>query len=132
MLPTSGLVMDLGGGNHLFAEAAALARPCLQVVSFDFAEGSSPQETSGSRHERRLVDLNDPASVENLLSDYAGKCDVLTAFQVLEHLPQPTDLLLLMRQLARPSALLALSVPNRKRFDVSPYQALDCPPHHVS
>lgn len=58
--------------------------------------------------------------------------DVLTAFQVLEHLADPTGFMAAARDCIVPSGRIFVSVPNPDRILRHGFQVLDCPPHHVA
>lgn len=59
--------------------------------------------------------------------------DLISFFEVLEHQTAPLEFLDLVRQVAKPGARIAGSVPNRRRFLVTLDRMLgegDYPPHH--
>ncbi len=58
------------------------------------------------------IDLNDPAAVEQLVSQYQGAFDLILAVEVMEHLHSPWDLLNACRQLSRADTQLILTTPN--------------------
>lgn len=57
--------------------------------------------------------------------------DVITFFEVLEHLEDPRRFLLDVRRLLKPSGRIAMSVPNRDRH-LDTLGDGDLPPHHLS
>ena len=70
------------------------------------------------------------------LDDYASRnseaFDVVTAFQVLEHVSDPKAFIGAAPACVKPGGRLVLTVPNRDRplrLDLEP---LDCPPHHLT
>jgi 2-polyprenyl-3-methyl-5-hydroxy-6-metoxy-1,4-benzoquinol methylase len=58
--------------------------------------------------------------------------DVVTAFQILEHVEQPRELLAAARALVAPGGAVFVSVPNRDRTGRQPFEVLDHPPHHLT
>ncbi len=64
------------------------------------------------------------------IAEALPKADVVTAFQVLEHVADPIGMLQGLAALAVDRGLIIVSVPNRDRFEVDGTQPLDCPPHH--
>ena len=76
-------------------------------------------------------------SVEcTLLSDFsqhhAGSFDVVTAFQVVEHLSDVVPFTMQAVKCLKPGGFLLISVPNRDRIWREALEPLDCPPHHLS
>lgn len=61
------------------------------------------------------------------------QCDLVTAFEVLEHVPAPREFVKEMSALVRDGGFLALAVPNRRGLhgwcDLDPHQ---WPPHHIT
>jgi SAM-dependent methyltransferase len=72
------------------------------------------------------------------LADYArsfpeARFDLITAFQVLEHVPDPVGLLSEAAALARPGAGVVIGVPNENGImRICPLDPHQWPPHHVS
>lgn len=64
--------------------------------------------------------------------DVGAVYDVVTAFQILEHVEEPRRLLRSLRRLVRPGGSVYVSVPNLERSTKSPFEPLDHPPHHLT
>ncbi len=61
------------------------------------------------------------------------RCDLVCAFQVLEHLPSALELASSMAARLAPGGRMLVSVPNRERLSaLGQLEPLDMPPHHVS
>ncbi len=63
---------------------------------------------------------------------HSDRYDVVTAFQVIEHLDQVMPFAAAAFECVRPGGLLVLSVPNRDRRRDHSFGSLDHPPHHLS
>jgi SAM-dependent methyltransferase len=71
-------------------------------------------------------------SLEEFILHKPGKrFDVVTFFEVLEHVPDPRKFLAMVRSVLKPGGYMALSVPNRKRF-INTIAYLDKPPYHLT
>ena len=69
--------------------------------------------------------------VEELLSDHSKTYDVVTAFQVLEHIADPLPFLKNCIDALNPGGLLVIAVPNNDAFIRFADLPLNEPPHHV-
>lgn len=94
------------------------------------------------------VDINEPALKEarrkGLANVFCGSLDefrkanpdatfdVVTAFEVLEHLSNPNEFMRQIAGLLRPGGTLAVSVPNADRPMPFARDVFDQPPHHLS
>lgn len=58
--------------------------------------------------------------------------DIVTAFQLLEHVENPRALLRAARRLCRPEGWVYVSVPHRDRSGRGSFEVLDHPPHHLT
>jgi len=122
-----GELLDVGCGSGRFlARAAALG---YTVTGFDF----NPVAVQVARSRFGLKDVY-CASVEEFRVQNPGRrFDVVTAFEVLEHVEDPRGFLQTLFRWLRPGGFLALSVPYRDRwprFGVD--EAWDLPPHHLT
>jgi 2-polyprenyl-3-methyl-5-hydroxy-6-metoxy-1,4-benzoquinol methylase len=69
---------------------------------------------------------------EKLLAETSGSYDVVTAFQVLEHVADPLNFVGHCIRLMRPGGTLVIGVPNNDGFlRLDPDNLLNQPPHHM-
>lgn len=61
-----------------------------------------------------------------------GYYSIVTAFQIMEHVPSVSELLGPATTMLRPGGRLLISVPNRDRTIAAKHGPLDFPPHHIS
>jgi 2-polyprenyl-3-methyl-5-hydroxy-6-metoxy-1,4-benzoquinol methylase len=121
--------------------------PGQAVVDIGCGDGGFLLSLS-QRLERTGVDHNAPALaalqardpsvrvVHGSASEHAeqlpGAYDIVTAFQILEHVEQPRELLSAARRLIGTDGRVYVSVPHRDRSGRPGFEVLDHPPHHVS
>lgn len=123
-LPASGgTLLDIGCADGRFVYAAA--RRGLDARGIDH---SGRLIDEGNR--RYGGDRLSRASIEELVGA-AQRFDVVTLFEVIEHVPDPADLLRRARSLLNPGGLLFVSTPNRAGYPPAPAH-LDRPPHHLT
>src|SRR4029077_10280990 len=73
-----------------------------------------------------------PLSIDEFMEGNSGdKFDVVSFFEVLEHQDDPVGFLSQVRRLLKPSGYIALSVPNRNRFQKG-LDTTDLPPNHLT
>lgn len=121
--------------------------PGRRVVDIGCGTGAFLRSLPGSVT-RTGLDHNEPAlavltaadpAVEGLAEDAAEHAerrphtyDAVTAFQVLEHVERPRDLLRATRRLVRGNGVVYVSVPHRDRSGGGSFEVLDHPPHHLT
>lgn len=118
-------VVDLGCGDGAFVRQVTDLGG--HAIGVDFAASAGP----GLRPEQ-FVQARADLGGESLATilERCGTADVVTAFQLLEHLARPVEFMERAAELLAPGGRLIISVPNRERFEIDPLQLLDCPPHH--
>ena len=110
--PLSGLsLLDVGCGGGLLTEA--MARAGADVTGIDLATAPLSVarmhlEESGL-HSIRYIDT----SAEALAESEPASFDVITCMEVLEHVPDPAQLVAACRRLAKPGAQVFFSTINR-------------------
>jgi 2-polyprenyl-3-methyl-5-hydroxy-6-metoxy-1,4-benzoquinol methylase len=118
-------LLDVGAGNGYFVYLArtefGMAADGLEISA---AEADYARDTFG-------VEL-----LRGDLSCVREPYDVITSFNVLEHVKQPTDLLDQMSQRLAPAGLLVLTTPNpaciHRRLRGLDKWNMVCPPHHIN
>jgi len=117
--------LDVGCGNGVFMKEAQ--RLGYKVVGIDF-------DRENIKIAREHFGLNDvfPLTLEELITSYQDKkFDVITFFEVLEHMDNPGNFINSIKTGLKPGGHIALSVPNRERF-LDPLGDGDYPPNHLT
>ncbi|MBI4248164.1 MAG: class I SAM-dependent methyltransferase [Elusimicrobia bacterium] len=122
-----GTLLDIGCASGAFLQAAEQAGYRVSGIDFDCS----------SIEQARRRGLNDvhALSLEAFAqSRPSARYDVVTFFEVLEHVERPRLLLETVKQVLRPGGVIALSAPNRDRFFYKTRLDLemDCPPVHLT
>jgi len=120
-LSPGGVVVDVGSGPGVFL-AMARQRGCRAV-----AVETNPSATAELRRKGLAVH----ATARDVL-EAVGQVDVVTAFQVVEHVEDVTAFLQETVELVAPGGSLNISVPNRERVGRAAFEPLDHPPHHLT
>src|SRR5271166_473607 len=102
-------VLDVGCGAGLAAEV--LAKTGFSVLGIDAAADLVAAAAAHAAGQRLDLAYR-VAAPEDLLAE-AGRFDVITALEVIEHVADPADFLRTLRRLARPGAVLVLSTLDR-------------------
>lgn len=114
-------VADFGCGAGAFVEL--VADGVARAVGIDTNPAANQPDRRGEYSNQ---------SFEAFAATNAGSFSVVSAFQVLEHVPDAADLLVPMARSLSPRGKLYLSVPDRDRTRWSDFDVLDHPPHHLS
>ena len=138
-------VVDWLGWYHRWAitRLPREARTLLDIGCADgrfvYATARQGLDAKGIDHSGRLVDEGNRryggdrlsrASIEELVAA-AQRFDVVTLFEVIEHVSDPAELLRRAGAVLRPGGTLFVSTPNRAGFPPAPAH-LDRPPHHLT
>jgi SAM-dependent methyltransferase len=123
-IPKDSAVLDVGCGRGAFLSKVKASRT-------DQVTGIELNKSAAAFTRERGI-----AVVEELIGDHArnrpGAYDVVTAFQVLEHIADPIPFLQDCVAALKIGGLLVIAVPNNdgfQRFD--PTDVLNQPPHHM-
>ena len=124
-----------------FDAACALIPPSAEVLDVGCGDGRFlrllPNERkSGLEHNPDAIARSKASGLEvrpELLEDLKpSSIDVVTLFQVLEHLPDPRSVILDACRALRPDGRLLIAVPNNDSYVGDLLHApLNAPPHHV-
>lgn len=120
-----GRLLDVGCGTGYFLAAAR--QRGYQVSGLDL---SRPQ-LEIARRQFGLADLHAEAFDDYARRTPPGRLDVITAFQVLEHVVDPLAFLASARRLLAPGGVVTIGVPNWRMWDLF-REPLDCPPNHLT
>ena len=124
-IPAGAKVAEVGCGDGHFVARLSAERNC-DVTGLEL----NPDAVSSARARGRPVVLE---SVSDRALREAGRYDIVSAFQVLEHVPDPFDFIGNCCRLLKPGGLLILSVPNNRSFlRYAETPILNLPPHHVT
>ena len=123
LAPRCGRLLDVGCGTGNFLLAANLAGYAVSGIDVDTA--AARLATYYCPRARVF-----PLALESFRAHYPRQVfDVVTFFDVLEHQADPATFLAEARACLRPRGFIALSVPNRNRWQTGA-DALDYPPNH--
>ena len=103
-------VLDVGCGGGLLAES--LARAQAKVTAIDLAPSMVETARLHALDSGLEIDYR-VDSAEMLAGSHAGKFDVLTCMEMLEHVPDPAATLEVFARLVRPGGDLFISTINR-------------------
>lgn len=123
-IPAGSAVVDVGCGAGAFLRGlpATLRRTGL--------DHNLPALEALRQADPAVVALQEDA--QEHADAHPGRYDVVTAFQILEHIEHPRGLLAALRALVAPGGAVHVSVPNRDRTGRAPFEVLDHPPHHLT
>lgn len=129
-----------------FEAALKLIRPGQRVL--DIACGSGHFVARASAHgaiaygvDTNLAAVNQALNlgrsvqaitIEEFALQHQSQFDLVTAFQIIEHLPDVKPLINASVHCLKPGGLLIITVPNRLRRFRDDFEPLDHPPHHLS
>jgi 2-polyprenyl-6-hydroxyphenyl methylase / 3-demethylubiquinone-9 3-methyltransferase len=102
--------LDVGCGGGLLSEA--LSRSGARVTGIDLAPGMIEVARLHAAEERLEIDYRVTAA-EELAASNAHGFDVITCMEMLEHVPQPAQMLATLGSLVRPGGSVFVSTLNR-------------------
>jgi 2-polyprenyl-6-hydroxyphenyl methylase/3-demethylubiquinone-9 3-methyltransferase len=103
-------VLDIGCGGGILSEAMAAAG--AEVTGIDMAEMSLDVARMHLLESGLKVDYQ-LATAEDFCSAHAGKFDVVTCLEMLEHVPDPASIVAAAAQALKPEGTLVMSTLNR-------------------
>ena len=121
--PSGGNVLDMGAGYGLFLKT--------------FSPSWKPYATEGSPTTRAKLAaeaINVFPDLSAASASMAGQFQLVTAFQVIEHIAEYREVFAAVRRLLGPGGAFVLSVPNRDEMDAREKitHAHDMPPNHIN
>lgn len=123
-LRTGERVLEIGSGTGSFVRRL---RDDLQID----AEGIELSAGAAAKARERGIPVHAISALQ-LAEACPASYDVVCAFQVLEHVPNPGSVVRTVIRLLRPGGRLLLGVPNQESFLGRQWNVLDLPPHHMS
>lgn len=118
-------LLDVGCGTGIFLKESQRLGYKVTGIDFDRENISIAQEHFGLR------DVFSVTLEELIASHQNKKFDVITFFEVLEHIDNPGNFIKLIKTGLKAGGHIALSVPNRERF-LDPLGDGDYPPNHLT
>ena len=103
-------VLDVGCGGGILAEA--MARRGARVTGIDLAE-KALRVAQLHLLESRLEVQYENVSAEDFAATHAGKFDLVTCMELLEHVPEPAAMVAACAKLVRPGGQVFFSTINR-------------------
>ena len=103
-------VLDVGCGGGILAEA--MARRGARVTGIDLSD-KALRVAELHLHESALSIEYLKVSVEDHAATHAGKFDVVTCMELLEHVPEPASMVAACARLVRPGGQVFFSTINR-------------------
>ena len=103
-------VLDVGCGGGILAEA--MARRGARVTGIDLSD-KALRVAGLHLHESALAIEYLKVSVEDHAATHAGKFDVVTCMELLEHVPEPAGMVAACARLVRPGGQVFFSTINR-------------------
>jgi SAM-dependent methyltransferase len=121
------VVVDVGAGTGAFLTELLVAAPTARAIAVEPGEDLA--------HQARAHGLSVVESPVEQCDELAGEADVVTSFEVIEHVHDPLTFVRAIGRLARPGGLVLVTGLNGDGFDVQVLwgdaKAVS-PPHHLN
>jgi len=123
--PPGRTLLDVGCNNGVFLHYAE--KLGYEVTGMDF----NPHSLEAGRQAFGLKRLH-CCTLGEFMEKFPGeKFDVITVFEVLEHLDEPNEFIENVKGLLNPGGYIVVSLPNRDMM-INPLGDSDYPPHHLT
>lgn len=119
-----GKLLDIGCNVGLFISNAL--KVGYDVTGIDFDQ----KAVEIAKTNPRLKQVY-PYTLEKFISIFEDKFDVISLFDVLEHLDNPREIFQQIRKILKIGGYVVLSIPNRER-NINTFSDMDLPPHHLT
>jgi len=123
-LPIRGKLLDVGCGEGVFVNYAR--KNDFDAYGIDFSQDSIEAGKQlyalDTTYKCSLQEVQDKTRITQF--------DVITSFEVLEHLEKPADFLAEVARLMKKDGYVAISVPYRGKWPLKEFN--DYPPHHLT
>jgi len=116
-------LLDIGCGDGCFLEG--IKNKVSQAVGLE-TNAEAVMRAKGRGLDVRLI------NIEEFSEENKGQFSIVCGFHVIEHLDRVRPFLNAAISCLERGGTLVLSVPNRQSISKTPFESLDCPPHHVS
>jgi 2-polyprenyl-6-hydroxyphenyl methylase/3-demethylubiquinone-9 3-methyltransferase len=103
-------ILDVGCGGGILSEA--LAKTGAQVTGIDLSEASIETARRHAQTQGLQIDYR-VENVEEFTQKHAGKFDVVTCMEMLEHVPEPGKIVAACAQVLKPGGHAVFSTINR-------------------
>jgi len=103
-------VLDVGCGGGILSEA--MAKRGASVTGIDMGEAPLAVAKLHQLESQVTVDYH-KSTAEDFASEHAGKYDVVTCLEMLEHVPDPASVITACSQLVKPNGFVFFSSINR-------------------
>ena len=118
-------VLDIGGGEGHFLDLARNSG--METAGVELNRNAS--KTAADKGHRMFNKRMEEITPEEL----DGGTDMLTLFQVVEHVPSPVSFVVDAARLVRPGGYMVIAVPSERRMlGLLHYDPANWPPHHIS
>lgn len=124
--PDGKKLLDVGCGDGLFLSRAQ--KLGYEVCGFDF----NPEQIKYAKRYYKLENIF-VGTLDTFLKSHSNILfDVISFFEVIEHLDNPKEFIIKALSILRPGGFLIISIPNRHRYWMNYYEKTDLPPHHLT
>lgn len=120
----SGSLLDIGCGTGLFIHTAQKHGYNVSGIDFD---RKAIEKAKNVFHLEKVY----PMTLEEFIQKTTEKFNIVTFFEVLEHLENPYIFLQLVKTILKDKGYIALSIPNRER-SLDTFTEMDLPPDHLT